>query len=372
MKNKKKKFRNLALASSVGTSVYVALGWPFFYFMTYAGTPKERKLKELRKKLEKRKEEQRKAREAERAEKMGGKELIDPDSQQPANRKEWFALYHTTVNHPKYEHEEEYEAVRTWCEAQPMEDIYIRSRDRHQLHASYLPAENPERFVIMCHGYRGTRFGSIAHMAEFLHNNHCNILLIDQRCCGESEGKYITFGAKESHDVLGWVDKIQEMNEEHLPIYLFGQSMGAATVLLASGHKLPEEVRGIIADCGFTSMKQQLRDIASGWFHLHWIELLLYRVDFFCVLFGHFAMSQTKTKRALRKNRRPVLFFHGESDTYVFPENTRRNYELCRAEKELVMVPGARHLCSSFVAPGLYRWKLIEFFRKHDDGHIEK
>ena len=87
MKNKKKKFRNLALASSVGTSVYVALGWPFFYFMTYAGTPKERKLKELRKKLEKRKEEQRKAREAERAEKMGGKELIDPDSQQPANRK---------------------------------------------------------------------------------------------------------------------------------------------------------------------------------------------------------------------------------------------------------------------------------------------
>ena len=366
MKNKKKKFRDLAIASVIGTSVYMAMGWPFFYYMTYAGTPKERKLKELRKKLEERKEERKKAKAAKKEEKTDRKPVTDPEPQQSANQKEWFALYHTTVNHPKYEHEEEYKAVRTWCEAQPMEDIYIQSRDKLRLHASYLPAEDPERFVIMCHGYRGTRFGSIAHMARFLHNNHCNILLIDQRCCGDSEGEYITFGAKESHDVLRWIDRISEMNTEHLPVYLFGQSMGATTVLLASGHKLPKEVKGIIADCGFSSMKQQLRDIASGWFHLHWIELLLHRVDFFCVLFAHFAMRQTKTKRALRKNRRPVLFFHGESDTYVFPENTRINYELCRAEKEMVMVPGARHLCSSFVAPGLYRWKLIEFFRKHD------
>ena len=77
-------------------------------------------------------------------------------------------------------------------------------------------------------------------------------------------------------------------------------------------------------------------------------------------------MKETDTTLALRMNRLPVLFFHGQEDTYVWPENTLRNYELCRAEKELVLVPNARHLCSSYVAPELFKSKLTEFFGKYD------
>jgi hypothetical protein len=142
--------------------------------------------------------------------------------------------------------------------------------------------------------------------------------------------------------------------------------MGATAVLLASGLKLPREVRGIVADCGFQSMKGQLRDIASNWFHLKWIELLLLRVDLFCRWLGGFRMKDADTAQSLRTNKRPVLFFHGADDTYVLPENSKKNYRLCRAPKELVIVPKARHLCSAYVAPELYRGELMEFMETRD------
>ena len=283
-----------------------------------------------------------------------------------SNHKKWFQLKHTKINHPRNGYEKEYLAAREWCENQQMQDWYIRSIDGLKLHAFYLPADNPKRIILLSHGYKGTSFGSIAHMAEFLHENDSSLLFVDQRCCGKSEGKYITFGAKEQYDILAWIRRISRINKERLPIYLYGQSMGAATVLLAAGHKLPEEVKGIIADCGFHSLKQQLKDIAKGWFHLHWIGLLLIRVDILCRYYAGFRMQDTDTTRALLKNKRSILFFHGKEDTYVWPKNTLINYELCTAPKELVMVPGARHLCSSFVAPELYKKKLIEFFENND------
>ena len=321
------------------------MGWPFFRFITYAGKKKSGK-KQV---------------------------LADTPAEKPKkkdsenkNWMKWFSLKHTTINHPRYEHEEEYERGKAWCQAQPVQDWYIYSVDGNHLHASYLPAEDPKRFVVMCHGYRGTWYGSMGHMARFLHENGCSLLMLDMRGCGESEGKYITFGAREKIDVTLWLERLQEESAARLPIYLFGQSMGATTVLLASGHALPPEVKGIIADCGFHSMKQQLMDIASGWFHFKRINLLIFSMEIFCRIFAGFSMRDTNTRIALEKNRRPVLFFHGEEDTYVWPENTKKNYELCRAEKELVLVPGARHLCCSYVDAPLFEEKLLTFFRRYD------
>ncbi len=320
-----------AAALSVGGAAYIALGWSFFRFITFGGKAKPSETRENKE-----------------------------------NRKKWFSLKHTSINHPTNGFEEEYNAVRSWCEAQPMKDWYIRSRDGLKLHASYYPVDDAKRFVILCHGYRGTRFGSVASIARFLREQKCSLLFIDQRCCGESEGEYITYGAKEQYDIINWILRVRRENKANLPIYLYGQSMGATSVLLASGHWLPKEVKGIIADCGFSSMKEQIRDVAAGWFHLRWPGLLLMRTDLYCRVFAGFAMKKTDTTDALKKNRRPILFFHGSEDTYVWPHNTMRNYERCRAEKEMVIVPGARHLCSIYVDPGLYREKVLEFFKKHD------
>jgi len=77
-------------------------------------------------------------------------------------------------------------------------------------------------------------------------------------------------------------------------------------------------------------------------------------------------MKDADTAEAMKKNTRPVLFFHGEKDTYVYPNNSFQNYMLCRAEKELVIIPGARHLCCAYVDPELYQHKMMEFFEKYD------
>ncbi len=315
-------------AGVLGAGFLLSMAWPFFSFIVCAGKKKE--------------------------------------ESGSSNRKKWFSLKHTTINHPKHGYAEEYEKSGNWCRQQHMRQWYIKSEDGKRLHASFLEAEDPKRYVMLCHGYRGTAFGSVAHIAPFLHENGCSILFIDQRCCGESEGKYITFGAKEKQDILAWLRHLQMHNKNRLPIYLYGQSMGAASVILAAESDLPGEVHGLIADCGYHSMKQQLRDIARGWFHLPWIEFLILRVDLFCRIFAGFSMKETDTTAALRSNDRPVLFFHGQADTYVWPENTVKNYRLCRAEKELVLIPGARHLCCSFVKPQLYQEKISEFFSRYD------
>ena len=213
---------------------------------------------------------------------------------------------------------------------------------------------------------RGSRFGTLSFMAKYLHEHQCDVLFIEHRCCGDSEGKYITFGAKEQWDVQQWAVYVSERNKEKLPIYLYGQSMGAAAVLMASGHTLPAEVKGLIADCGFQSMEGQMRDMAANWFHLHHIPLLLMELDWFCSLLAGFHMKDADTAEAMKKNTRPVLFFHGEKDTYVYPNNSFQNYMLCRAEKELVIIPGARHLCSAYADPELYQHKMMEFFEKYD------
>ncbi|MCM1463749.1 MAG: alpha/beta hydrolase [Bacteroides sp.] len=320
----KNKIVKAAGVSAAAAGAFMALGWSFFEMMIHCRTGKKQ------------------------------------------NKKKWFQLHHIKINHPRYKFEKEYEEGKAWCREQPMRDCYIRSIDGLALHGSYLPAQNAKRFVILCHGYKGSGFGDFANIARFLHENGCNLLFIDERCCGASEGQFITFGAKEQYDVQKWAYYVAERNKKKLPVYLYGESMGAASVLMASGHKLPTEVKGLIADCGYQSMKGQLRDIAANWFHLHWVELLLLRVDLFCGFLAGFRMRDADTGKALETNKRPVLFFHGLKDTYVSEKNSRYNYELCRAPKELVLVPEARHLCSAYEAPFLYRKKVLDFFEKYD------
>lgn len=330
----------LLVGGVLGINFIFGFAWPFFKLMTYAGKKRVTAVQDQQSK-----------------------------KQKDTSTKKWFELRHTKVNHPRYRFEDEYEATKAWCEAQNMQDMYIESLDGLKLHASYFPAHNAERIVVMVHGYRGTSFGSIAHIAKLLHDNRCDLLFVDQRCCGNSEGKYITFGAKEQLDVYEWVHYINDLNGnsedgKKLPIYLYGQSMGATTVLLATGHRLPEEVKGVIADAGYHNMKQQLSDIASGWFHLRWIDFLLYRVDIYCRVFAGFSMKETDVTNALKKNKLPVLFFHGVDDTYVWPSNSVHNYEICTAKKKLILIPHARHLCCSYVDPKKYNKAVLTFFEK--------
>ena len=245
-------------------------------------------------------------------------------------KKEGFMPRQMKVNHPRAWFLDEYEKGKLWCINQQMRDCYIRSHDGLLLHAYYFPAENAKRTVLLSHGYRGSGFGDFAPDAQFLHEHECNLLFIDQRSCGESQGGYITFGALEQEDVKRWCWYLANRNKNHLPIYMFGKSMGASSVLMASGKKLPRYVKGIIADCGFVSMKD------------------------------------ADTSYAMAINERPVLFFHGSRDGFVPPDQSVKNYQMCRGSKELVIIGKARHLCCAYQQWEKYHQKLMQFFEKYD------
>ena len=140
-----------------------------------------------------------------------------------------------------------------WFRLQKPETLHVVSYDGKLLSARFLPCDNARGTILLFHGYRSSALLDFGLEVEFLHKQGYNLLLCDQRAHGASQGRFLTFGVRERCDVLSWVTYLaQRLGPEH-PMYLSGMSMGATTVLMASCFEFPANVRGIVADCGFTS-----------------------------------------------------------------------------------------------------------------------
>ena len=147
---------------------------------------------------------------------------------------------------------------------QPHEDVWIRSEDSLKLHGTYFQgAGNVEekkckKAVICFHGYTSQGLADYGSISNYYLKRGYNVLLVDQRSHGQSEGKYIGFGCKDRYDAYRWIEWVIGQEGENVQILLHGNSMGGATVLMASGLDLPQQVKGIIADCPFTSPALQM------------------------------------------------------------------------------------------------------------------
>ena len=145
-------------------------------------------------------------------------------------------------------------------------------------------------------------------------------------------------------------------------MYLDGISMGAATVLMASEFDLPASVRGIIADCGYTSPRDILCKVIRQC-HLP-VTPVYFLVRLGARVFGRFDPEAASAARALEKCRVPVLFIHGEADDFVPCDMSRENYAHCAAPKTLITVPGADHGFSYLVDMDGVEAALRRFFRE--------
>ena len=221
------------------------------------------------------------------------------------------------------------------------EPITLVSRDGLDLQAVYYHAEEPKGItVIMMHGYNHTGIGQFGYYCMFYLKHGCDVLLTDQRACGKSEGKYITFGVRESEDCADWCYRVNEQfKPEH--IILHGISLGGATVMMALSEQLPDNVRGVVEDCGFTSPYEELR---------HNVEqmkippfLVMPATDLYCKLKAGYGFKDKSSIDGVKANRRPLLVIHGDSDDFVPTEMGRRIYEAADCEKELVLTENTAH-----------------------------
>ena len=118
--------------------------------------------------------------------------------------------------------------------------------------------------------------------------------------------------------------------------------MGSATVLMSLGTDLPPNVKCVIADCGYTAPYDQFAYLLKTRFHLP-LHPILDIANLFPRLFAGFGFRDYSTVTALKMNRRPVLFVHGEQDPLVPIRFTVENYAACVAAKRLITVPEAGH-----------------------------
>lgn len=245
------------------------------------------------------------------------------------------------------------------------ERVEITAFDGINLVGHWYPCENAERIIVAMHGWRSSWAKDFGIAADFFHENGCSVLFAEQRAHGESGGEHMGFGLLERYDCYEWTKWVDMHHSGELPIYLMGVSMGATTVMMTTSFKLPKSVKGVIADCGFTSPEAIWKHVAEN--NLK-IPFLIYKGisnDIFKkkVQIGNLKFSTTK---ALEKNKIPVLFIHGTDDKFVPINMTFENYKACKAEKHLFIVPGAEHGMSYLVDPAGYEEKLREFFSNYD------
>jgi len=221
------------------------------------------------------------------------------------------------------------------------QDVCIKSFDGLNLHAVFLKGESEQRTIICVHGYHSEASRDFSLALEPLLKRG-NLLMIDQRSHGKSEGKYITFGVHEAKDCKAWAEwLLDKMGPEH-PVYFDGVSMGGTSVLFASSLDLPKNVRGIIADCSFTSPYEIIENLAQKAFKIT-PKLLISSIDLYCRIFAHFSLKEISTPVAMKKNTRPILFAHGKNDNLVPYTMTQAAYDAYDGKKYLILAEDADH-----------------------------
>jgi len=252
--------------------------------------------------------------------------------------------------------------IRWIQEARQMktQDFYIRSDDGLKLHGRFYEFAPGTPIELMFHGYRGSAERDLSGGVQRCFLLGRSALLVDQRCSNESDGHVITFGIKEHKDCLRWIVFMVEHFGPDVKIILTGISMGASTVLMAAGHKLPENVIGVLADCGFNSARDIMFSVIKG---MGLPPRVCYPfVKLGARIYGGFDIEEYSAQDAMKQCEVPVIFFHGLDDDFVPAWMSQKCYDACSARKELVLIPGAGHGLSYPVAPDRYLSALRDFF----------
>lgn len=238
--------------------------------------------------------------------------------------------------------------------------VTARSSDGEKLVGHWYECTNPKRVIIAMHGWRSSWMSDFSAIAPFWHDNDCNVLFAEQRGQNNSGGVYMSFGLMERYDCLAWIDWVNE-NYPDMPIYLGGISMGASTVLMAAGFELPENVKGIIADCGFTSPVDIWRHVVEKNLGMSY-RLRKGAIQRMCRQKLQIDADGYSAVEAMENCDVPVLFIHGTDDHFVPIDMTYKNYKACRAPKRIFVVPGADHGMSYYMNREGYEAAVKEFW----------
>ncbi len=244
------------------------------------------------------------------------------------------------------------------------EDVTVRSRDGLTLCGRLYLSPNADTTVIFVHGHKSAAEVDFPVHIRRYHSLGYNVLAIDHRASGKSEGKYYCFGALERYDVEDWCGFVRERLGDRQKLVLFGCSMGGATVLMSSELPLVQgSVSCIIADCPYSSPKDEFTYILKSRYHLPAFPVLPV-AEMLTKHRAGWSFDSCSAKKAVGRTSVPVLLIHGTADRYVPADFSLDIFESRRGICELLLVDSASHGYSVYQDPIRYFAKADAFIRK--------
>ncbi|MCP4160502.1 MAG: alpha/beta hydrolase [Deltaproteobacteria bacterium] len=275
-----------------------------------------------------------------------------------------YYLSKKSLNPKTWDYKESYQAEvekgnfdEKWFKNLRGEDVYIDSDEGFRLHGIWYKTEGAEKSVILSHRDSFTLYGSVKYMKMFL-DRRFNVLLIDQRYHGLSEGKICTMGHREKIDHVRWVTWIEKrMGQDHV-IGTHGESMGASTILMHGA--IDDRVKFIIADCPYQSLYDQFRYRLKEEFKLPPFPLLYMTNLFARIRTGAFYKTVSPLE-AVKKIKIPVLFIHGNADKSTVPANSINLHKAKGGPGFLYLATDGEHAGSYSADPEKYRKIVYRF-----------
>lgn len=253
-----------------------------------------------------------------------------------------------------------------WVNAQKFEKLTLTSRDGLELLGYYLPASKPtDKLVILTHGYLG-HAKQMGIYGQFYHNDwDYNLFLPDARGHGKSGGDYYGFGWPDRLDLIDWTNLLVDKLGSDTQIVYHGLSMGAATVLMASGEiQLPPQVRAIIADSPYQSVYQLFSYQMKRMFHLPPFPFLD-STSLLTKIRAGYSFREASSLKQVEKAQAPILYIYGEDDTFVPTEMAEELYRHTASDKSLFLVPNANHGESFALTGEEYKQQIKHFLERY-------
>ena len=243
--------------------------------------------------------------------------------------------------------------------------------DTVRLHAYYVKARYlTDRTAVLVHGYMDCALG-MAHIARMYSCDlGFNVFMPDLQYHGLSGGEAIQMGWKDCDDVLRWAKIADSLFTDrticqHQRMVLHGVSMGGACVMMISGRDyLPDYIRCFVDDCGYTSVWDEFEGQLKEQFGLPSFPLL-YSTSLLCKMKYGWSFGEASAIGQVKQCRKPMLFIHGDADTYVPTEMVKKLYKVKPEPKELWVTSGVKHAQSYHDFPLEYRLKVKSFLGRH-------
>ncbi len=250
----------------------------------------------------------------------------------------------------------------TWFQAQDPAEFITESYDGLQIHGDAVENGTGDKWVILAHGYMASARQMIPFGRHF-HEMGYSIFMPDARGHGRSEGDYIGMGWHERKDMLTWIEYLC-LEYDNPDIILYGVSMGAATVMATAGEDLPDNVKAVVEDCGYTSVWDEMKYQAEVRYNFPALPVVT-AASLVTKWRAGYDFREASPLRQLEHTDLPILFIHGDEDDFVPTEMVHRLYDAASGPKEKYLVAGAAHGVAAETGGEEY-WKRIgSFLRRY-------